>query len=140
MKVLDTNIVSELIRQKPNKHVLQWVNAQDAKDLALTSISVAELLYGAARLPDGKRKTALKSILLSIFAEDFHNRIIPFDDIAAAHYADLVVKREKAGRPINMGDAQIAAICQAYDAILVTRNIKDFGGLDVSLINPWDPE
>lgn len=138
MMVLDTNVVSELMRAQPAPRVLDWVNAQPSEQLCLCSVVVAELLYGVGRMPDGARKLALLSAVQSMVFEDFAGRVLPFDLDAAVAFAQMVVQREKMGRAISTADAQIAAICAAHGAQLATRNIRDFASLDLQLINPWD--
>jgi toxin FitB len=135
--VLDTNVVSELMRLKPAAAVLDWVDRQPAAEMYLTAITAAELLYGVARLPAGKRKTDLAERIEALLSEDFEHRISPFDETAAAHYSDIVVHRERLGRPISTADAQIAAICRSHGALLVTRNVDDFTDTAVEIINPW---
>ena len=138
MIVLDTNVVSELMRPQPASSVLAWVNAQPADQLWLCSLVVAELLYGVGRLPDGARKRQLANAVEAMVLDDFAGRTLPFDLEAAATYAQLVVQREKTGQTIGMADAQIGAICAVHGATLATRNTRDFTGLGLNLINPWD--
>lgn len=137
MMILDTNIVSELMRAVPNQTVIKWLDAQVPEQLWLTAITCAEILYGIACLAHGKRKVHLHDMVITLLGEEFFGRILTFDEQAAFHYADLVVSRKQKGRPIGMADAQIAAICKSHHACLVTRNINDFLGLDIDLINPW---
>ncbi len=137
MIVLDTNVVSELMRLKPATAVLDWVDRQPAAEMYLTAITVAELLYGVGRLPDGKRKTGFAERIEALLSEDFEHRICPFDETAAAHYADIVVHRERIGRPISTADAQIAATCRSHGAVLATRNVNDFTDAAVEIVNPW---
>lgn len=138
MIVLDTNVVSELMRAQPAPNVLDWVNAQPSEQLCLCSVVVAELLYGVGRMPDGIRKSDLLFAVRAMVFEDFAGRVLPFDLDAAVACAQMVVQREKAGRTISNADAQIAAICAAHGARLATRNTRDFALLDLQLINPWD--
>jgi toxin FitB len=137
MIILDTNVVSELMRKTPDEGVVSWLDNQPADESYLTAITVAELLYGVERLPDGRRKAELGQQVVAMTTEDFHQRIAPFDEIAAAHYADIVVQRERAGLPISMADAQIAAICRSHGATLATRNVHDFAGVGLTIVNPW---
>jgi hypothetical protein len=137
--VLDTNVISELMRATPDRHVIDWVDAQPASDLFLTAITLAELLYGVARLPHGRRRSTIADTLERVVTTDFDRRVVSFDDIAAGQYAELVAARERAGRPIGLADAQIAAICRSYGATLATRNTADFEDTGVVLANPWDP-
>lgn len=137
MIVLDTNVVSELMRTEAASTVVDWVDRQVPSDLWLTSVTLAELLYGIGRLPDGRRKTLLAEGLEAMVALDLRHRIAPFDETAAAHYADIVVHRERSGRPISAADAQIAAICRSHGAMLATRNSADFVATGIELSNPW---
>lgn len=135
--LLDTNVVSELMRPAPEAAVLSWINRQAADTLWLNSVVVSELLYGIARLPDGKRRAQLAQTVQAMLGEDFSGRVLPFDLDAAVVYADLVAIRERQGLAIDIADAQIAAMCLAHGATLVTRNTKHFDGLGLTLINPW---
>jgi toxin FitB len=135
--VLDTNVISELGRQMPDSGVLAWLDSLDVSEVATTAVTAAELRYGVARLPDSHRRRELAVVIRSILAEDFHGRVLPFDDRASERYADIVVGRERIGRPIGIADAQIAAICRDSGAILATRNIADFEETGIELINPW---
>jgi predicted nucleic acid-binding protein len=135
--VLDTNVVSELMRPVPNPAVLAWVDAQSDRDLWLCSVVVSELLYGLARLPMGSPRAQLTQAFEAMLAEDFAGRVLAFDLPAAVVYADLVSTREQQGQPLAMADAQIAATCLAHGARLATRNVRDFEGLGLSWVNPW---
>ena len=137
MILLDTNVVSELMRPSPAPDVLDWVNAQPSSELWLCSVVVAELLYGVARLPDGARKRHLAVAVEAMVIEDFASRTLPFDLEAAVAYAQLVAQREREGMPIAMADAQIGAICAVHGATLATRNQRDFAKLGLTLVNPW---
>ncbi|HSH41391.1 MAG TPA: type II toxin-antitoxin system VapC family toxin [Arenicellales bacterium] len=138
MIVLDTNVLSELMRPSPHQGVVSWVDAQDPEAVATTAITVAEILYGIARLSDGKRKEALSHVAVDIFEEDLAGRVFPFDLDAARHYAAMASAAECAGRRCSMADAQIAAICRCHEAELATRNVKDFEVLEIATINPWE--
>jgi toxin FitB len=138
--VLDTNVLSELIRPVPDRVVLAWLDAVPTAEVATTAITAAELLYGVARLPEGQRRTALTAAVHSMLAEDLAGRVEPFDGRAADRYATVVTRRERLGLPIGMADAQIAAICLARNCVLATRNTKDFVGTDLELINPWEAD
>jgi predicted nucleic acid-binding protein len=138
MIVLDTNVLSELMRPHPEQAVIAWMDRQDPAQLFLTAITVAEILYGIARLPEGKRKEGLSELGTAVLQEDFAGRIISFDETAAVHYADVVCALQLSGRPISMADAQIAAICRALNGVtLATRNGPDFEGIGLDLANPW---
>lgn len=139
MIVLDTNVLSELMRPKPEQSVLLWIEAQPADEFYISTLTMAEILHGIARLPDGKRKQALHSSALTMFEEDFTERILPFGTQAALYYAHLVAHRETLGRPISLADAQIAATCRVHEAAIATRNVRDFEDTGLLLINPWLP-
>lgn len=136
MIVLDTNVISEVARPRPSKQVLSWVDAQD--EVAITATTVAELLYGIARLPDGERKARLADGIGEMIDGPLRDRVLAFDRIAASHYAEIVAARDAAGRPIAVSDAQIAAICRSRGASLGTRNVRDFDSVGITVINPWD--
>jgi predicted nucleic acid-binding protein len=135
--LLDTNVISELIRPKPDEGVTKWLDALDPAAVATTAITAAELFYGIARLPSGKRRQRLNEAIHGLIEDDLGGRVESFDAAAAARYAALVSDRDKAGRPISMADAQIAAICLNLRATLATRNTNDFEGTGISLLNPW---
>lgn len=138
MILLDTNVLSEFMRVEPDSKVLDWVDSQPAMELAISAITVAEILHGIARLPVGKRKQKLESHAMAMFEEDFAGRILPFDAHAAVAYAALVAGAEASGRTVSMADAQIAAICRSHGAAIATRNVRDFEFCVVEVINPWD--
>jgi predicted nucleic acid-binding protein len=135
--LLDTNVLSELIRPEPDAGVTEWLDSLDAATVATTAITAAELLYGVARLPAGRRKERLGEAIRGLIEEDFNGRVEPFDATAAVHYADLLSDRERAGRPISAADAQIAAICRKLRATLATRNTSDFEDTGIDLLDPW---
>jgi predicted nucleic acid-binding protein len=135
--VLDTNVVSELMHPRPDTGVVAWVDEQPVDEVFLTAVTTAELRYGLARLPDGRRKSDLADRIRRTLDEDFAGRVLPFDDDAAAHYAEIVVNRERQGVAISMADAQIAAICRSYSADLATRNTRDFAATGITVVNPW---
>ena len=138
MIILDTNVISELARTDPEPNVVTWLDSLPVADVATTAITAAELLYGVARLPDGRRRDALAETIDALISEDFRGRVEPFDSLAAEQYATVVVGREKRGRPISTADAQIAAICRVHGATLATRNTGDFRETGINLTNPWD--
>jgi predicted nucleic acid-binding protein len=136
MIIVDTNVVAELMKSSPSEPVIEWVRAQTGSELFTTSITLAEILYGIAQLPDGRRKQLLRTTATEVFAT-FEDQVLPFDSSAAAHYADVVGGRNQLGLPIDGFDAQIASICRAHGAALATRNLKDFRDTEVNLIDPW---
>ncbi len=137
MIVLDTNVVSEMMRRAPDPGVVRWVDAFAVADVFVTAVTAAELMYGAARLPEGRRKQELVAKVGVLIAEDFKGQVLPFDGLAAVDYADIVASRERDGRPISMADAQIAAICRCYGAALATRNVADFQEVGIHVVDPW---
>jgi hypothetical protein len=137
MIVLDTNVLSETLRPKPAANVLDWIRAQPVAALFTTAITEAELLYGIALLGEGRRRTALNSAIQSIFAETLAGRVLPFDSAAAREYADIAASRRRSGRPISEPDARIAAIARSRGATVATRNVGDFAGCELTLIDPW---
>ena len=137
MIVFESNVLSEIMKPDPDPRVLSWVDSIPTAQTAVTAITVAEILYGIGRLPDGTRRRKLMIAAESIFDEEFRNRILVFDADAAVEYAALVVEREAAGLPITMADAQIAAICRTHECTLATRNVKDFDGIGIPVVNPW---
>ena len=139
MKILDTNVVSELIRPNRDENVVAWVDAQPINELFVTAITEAELRAGVATMPSGKRKKALEADVHGILQQEFAGRILPFDSNAAIEYATIVSARRALGKPISQFDAQIAAIARANGAsAIVTRNVDDFANLNINLINPWN--
>ena len=139
MIVLDTNVVSELLRPAPAKQVEAWLSAQDGATVYFTAVGEAELRHGVALLPAGRRRTALSMAIEGILEEDFRNRILPFDRAAASVYAAIAAKRRAAGRPISQFDCQIAAIARAHEAAVATRNTGDYEGCGIEVIDPWLP-
>ena len=137
MFAIDTNVASELMRPEPTPAVAAWIAERDTQEMYLTAVSEAELLYGAAIMPFGKRRHALEAAMTRWLDQGFRERILPFDSAAARAYAVIAADRRDAGRPIGGADCQIAAICRSRSAVLVTRNVRDFEGTGVDVINPW---
>ena len=138
MIVLDTNVLSESWRPKPAARVLEWIRSQPATALFTTAITEAELYYGIALLPQGRRRRALESAVRLIFVEDLEDRVLPFDSAAAREYADIAATRRRAGRRMPEADAQIAAIARSRGAALATRNVADFSDCGLDIVSPWD--
>ena len=138
MILLDTNVLSELMRAKPDPNVIAWVDAQRSSDLVISSITVTEILYGIARMPDGKRKDSLYVLASAMFEEDFAGSILAFGADAAVHYADLVAASEGRGKIADMADGQIAAIARLHGARIATRNVRHFEAFGIPLVNPWN--
>jgi toxin FitB len=135
--VLDTNVLSELLRSTPNAAVLAWVAAQPAESLYVSAVTQAEMLLGARLLPAGRRRQTLQTALQAMFEEDFSRRILAFDSAAVPAYVEVVIARRQAGRPISQFDAQIAAIAIHHRSRLATRNVADFEGCNLALVDPW---
>lgn len=136
--LIDTNVLSELMRETPDPQVLTWFSAQTVNHLQTSAVTHAEILTGIALLPAGKRRHAMALAASQIFDEDFFGRYIDFGGLAVAQYALVKAQRQLSGRPIDTADAQIAAIALAANLTLVTRNTKDFVGVDgLQIINPW---
>ncbi|ADB76280.1 type II toxin-antitoxin system VapC family toxin [Geodermatophilus obscurus] len=136
MIVLDTNVVSELMRPSRDPAVVTWLGQQTRGSLVTTAITVAEIRFGLARLPDGRRATELRQLADEVLGA-FPGQVLPFNTAAAALYGDIAAARERGGRPVDALDAQIAAICRAHSASLATRNTRDFVGTGVELVDPW---
>jgi predicted nucleic acid-binding protein len=136
MIVLDTNVISELMRDRPARTVLTWLDDQFASTLFITAVTEAEIWTGIAVLPLGRRRRGIGAAADRAF-EIFAGRILPFDSDAARAYATIAAERRASGRPITQADCQIAAITRCRGAQLATRNVKDFEGTGVTVINPW---
>lgn len=137
MIVLDTNVISELLAPRPDRSVEAWIAAQAPASIFTTTVTEAEILYGVRLLPQGKRRRELEAAITPIFAVDLFGRVLPFDSDAATAYAELATARRQAGRPISQFDAQIAGIVRSRGCTLATRNVSDFEGAGIDLVNPW---
>jgi predicted nucleic acid-binding protein len=138
MIILDTNVVSELMRPEPTSQVAAWVRDRDRHELRTTAITLAEVRYGIARLPDGRRKQVLLAAADEIF-RTFEDQVLPVDVAAAEQYAVIACNRERSGKPMSSFDALIAAVCRSQGAALATRNVPDFDGAGIEIIDPWAP-
>ena len=138
--LLDTNVVSELLRAKPNERVDAWVRARAAADMAISAITAAEMLYGVRQMPAGRRRQAVEQAVAAALEQAFAGRILSFDARCAAVYADVMTQRRAMGRPVQIPDAQIAAIAQRDGLVLVTRNVRDFDELGLAVVDPWVAE
>lgn len=135
--LVDTDVLSELLRAEPAPPVQAWFVGQESEALFVSAVTQAEMMSGARLLPAGRRRERLVEALHGLFGEDFGGRILPFDHVAAAFYAEVVTARREAGRPISQFDAQIAATALAHGLAVVTRNTGDFEGVGASLLDPW---
>lgn len=140
MILLDTNVISELVRHNPEPAVETFLRSQPPRSVHTASMCEAELRYGLARLPAGRRRNELARRIVELFATAFHDRVLVFDSAAAALYGTIRTSREAAGRPITVEDAVIAATARAYNVAIVTRNVGDFVGCGARVINPWSPD
>jgi predicted nucleic acid-binding protein len=138
MIIIDTNVLSELMKTTPDPVPLIWLALQDARDVFTTAVSQAEILFGIRSMSQGRRQKELEILAQSILLDDFRGRILPFDTTAAEHYATIVVGRRAIGKPVREFDAQIAAIGLSHGASIATRNVRDFEYLGLDVINPWD--
>ena len=136
MLVIDTNVASDLMRPAPTPSVAAWIAERDAATMFLTAVSEAELRFGVAILPAGRRRNALEAAMRRWLERGFAERILPFDSAAAEAYAEIAADRRQAGRPIGEADCQIAAISRSRGASLVTRNVRDFEGTGVEVVDP----
>lgn len=136
--VLDTNVISELMKPSPHPAVFGWAAAPPRASLYTTSINCAEILYGARALPEGKRRVALAETAEQMFAEEFGGRILPVDFAVVGRYSGIVADRRQTGAPIAAFDALIAATAFVASAAVATRDIEGFEGCGLKLINPWE--
>ncbi|MBF9052592.1 PIN domain-containing protein [Roseobacter sp. HKCCD9010] len=138
--LLDTNIVSETVRPKPERRVLAWIEERSPAELFLASMTIGELMCGARRIKDEPRRTTYERWIENDLSEQFEGRILPFDDKAARTWGRLMGDGDRKGLTPAAADAQIAAIAINHRLILVTRNVRDFQNFDLEIINPWDRE
>ena len=138
MILLDTNVLSELMRPEPAAAVVNWLDQQPEITVWISSITVAEVHLGIQLMPDGRKKRGLSALAEEMLEKDFSQRCLPFDSLAAKMYAQIVSKRQSLGRPISVEDAQIASIALRGGLTLATRNTRDFEGIaGLRVINPW---
>ncbi len=137
MLVVDTNVLSELMRPSPNAAIASWIAERATSSLHLTAISEAELRFGLAIMPPGRRQDGLAEGLERMLRTGFANRVLPFDSAAASAYAEIAAARRALGRPMSEADCQIAAIVRSRGMAVVTRNVRDFADAGIDVINPW---
>ena len=135
--LLDTNVVSELMRKVPDPVVAVWAAGHRLEDLFFSAVGEAELRYGAAILPAGQRRETLLSDIERMMDEAFGSRVLPFDSGAARAYAEIAAMRRSAGRPVGPSDCQIAAIARSRHMAVATRNVRDFEDVDIEVVDPW---
>jgi len=137
MIILDTNVLSELMRPTPSVRVVEWVQSQPAVELFTTSITEAEIFYGIELLAKGERHAALQAAAEAMFTDDFAGRVIGFDSNATRSFASIAARRLALGKPISHPDAQIAAITRLHQAVLATRDVADFDNCGIRVVDPW---
>ncbi len=135
--VLDTSVLAELMKPRPDLAVLRWTNAQPIGTLAVTAVSLAELTYAMLRMSELARTIDLRQALNEFVHDDLANRVLPFDDLAADYFAEFVWRREQAGTPIDAAEAQVAATCRAHGVTLATKDPAPFAALGVTSVDPW---
>ncbi len=138
MIVLDTNVLSELITARPDPEVVSWLETQPMDALFTTAISQGEMLYGACILPAGRHRDTLLHEVEAIFSADMAGRVLPYDSDAAGIHATIAAMRRARGRPISQPDAMIAGIVASRGAVLATRNVRNFEGCGIDVVDPWD--
>ena len=138
MIILDTNVISELMRPAPERAVIEWFGTHAISAMATTAINIAEIRHGLARLPNGRRRDDLESRFRSLAARGFQTRIFDFDAAAAEIFGELAAGRGRAGIPLRGFDGLVAAIAKSNATPIATRNVQDFAGCGIELINPWE--
>jgi toxin FitB len=137
MIILDTNVLSALMRHAADKNVVAWLDKQPRSSIWTTSVTIMEIRFGLLILPAGKRRSRLMQTFETVLVDEMERRIAPFDTIAAQYAGDLMASRHKRGRPVKLRDTMIAGIVLACHATLATRNTPHFEDLSVPLVNPW---
>ena len=137
MIILDTNVLSALMRKVPEMVVVAWLDRQPAESIWISSITLFEARFGLALLPKGRRQQTLEAAFARLLAEDLENRVLDFDSAAATRAAALAAERQKAGRPVDIRDTQIAGIALSRNATLATRNVRHFQDLKIPVVDPW---
>ena len=138
--LLDTNVVSELIRRTPDPNVTSWVSDRPLRDLFFSAVGEAELRFGVAILPTGRRRDALNLRIEAMLADAFGDRVLPFDRDAARAYGNIAAMRRSAGRPVAPMDCQMAAVAASRGLAVATRNVRDFEHMGIEIVNPWTAE
>jgi toxin FitB len=140
MIILDTNVISEAFKPAPNPAVMKWLDAQEPETLFITTISLAEMLAGIYKMPEGRRRAELSYLVENKTTSAFHNRILPFEIKAVEAFGPVNARAFAVGNPISFADCAIAAIALARGFILATRNVRDFKGTGIEIFNPWSSE
>jgi predicted nucleic acid-binding protein len=137
MLIIDTNVISEMMKSSPSPQVVSWFSSQKTEDLFITTITIAEISYGIQSLPNGHKRDVLHETFKNVIEETFKYRILSFDTVAAHAYRKIAANRKKIGKPLSVLDGQIAAIARAFKASIVSRNVRDFVECGLTLINPF---
>ncbi len=137
MIILDTNIISEMMKTSPSRNIISWLDSQDATKLYITTITIAEISYGLNVLPQGNKRSLLAEAFSKTILAAFEHRILPFDESAAYLYGKIMADRKLKGRPVSIADGQISAIAHSYGWVIATRNFKDFVDCGINIINPF---
>lgn len=137
MLILDTNVVSELMRPEPDDRVVVWLSRQTASEVHLTALTIGEIVYGIRSLPDGRRRRDLERRFRQVAERGFAGRVLAFDEAAGVAYGEIMAERRARGRPLSVIDGQIAAIARVSGAALASRNLDDFDGCGLRLVNPF---
>lgn len=138
MILVDTNVISEMMKPTPDLYVLKWIDQQEITQLFISTVTIAEISYGLNVLPEGKRRESLELAFNKAVLEAFTGRILSFDESAACQYGKVMGYRKRLGQPLGIPDGQIAAIAIAHNAIIATRNVRDFIHCNLQLINPFE--
>lgn len=137
MILIDTNVISEMMAPDPHARVSRWMSEQDSRRIGTTAITTAEIFSGIAQLPAGRRRADLEDRFVALLERVFADRILEFSFAASRHYGAIVAARKAMGRPIPLADALIAAIARRHEASIATRNVNDFEGLAIPLVDPF---
>lgn len=137
MIILDTNVISELMKTEPDALVIQWINQKEPMELYISTITIAEISYGLHALSEGTRRTKLENAFHKAILEAFEDRILDFDTSSAHIYGKIMAERKRLGKPLGVPDGQIASIACFHGASLATRNVKDFQNCGINIINPF---
>jgi predicted nucleic acid-binding protein len=140
MILLDTNVISETMRERPDPTVRAWLRQYPRAEVWTASVVIAELLAGIETMPAGREQQALRDAVEDMVLDDFYGQILPFNLPAARQYALILAERQRMGRPIREMDAQIAAVARVRGTVLVTRDINDFAGCNLTVVNPWEKQ
>lgn len=140
MIILDTNVISEAFKPAPNSTVMKWLDAQEPETLFITTISLAEMLAGIYKMPEGRRRAELSNLVENKTTSAFNNRILAFDTQSAVAFGAVNARAFAVGNPISFADCAIAAIASERGFMLATRNVRDFKGTGIEIFNPWPSE